>query len=206
MELTVELGCTKYPRASSLLDYWNDNKYALVVLLAEVHRALRGFVSDVTSARPIGNATIHVLGNSHLVWTTEVLGEYWRLLPPTGLFTVWASKTGYFASSRELDFDIVPNRLPAYFPESDIAVAVESSVYGDFLTVAELSPSEPRLLGVEVALIGQGLRSGNHSRTWNLDNPIVQVPGRIRVLILAGLHGSDLVSSEMALRLIRHYA
>ncbi|KAF5400079.1 Carboxypeptidase D [Paragonimus heterotremus] len=239
MELTVELGCTKYPRASSLLDYWNDNKYALVVLLAEVHRALRGFVTDVTSARPIGNATIHVLGNSHLVWTTEILGEYWRLLPPTGLFTVWASKTGYFTSSRvvinatelpfvrqtsseqlnftlwpdltsvwsaEIDFDIVPNRLPAYFPESDIAVAVESSVYGDFLTVGELNPSEPRLLGVEVALIGQGVRSGNHSRTWNLDNPIVQVPGRIRVLILAGLHGSDLVSSEMTLRLIRHYA
>ncbi|KAF8561482.1 hypothetical protein P879_08742 [Paragonimus westermani] len=239
MELTVEIGCTKYPRASSLLDYWNDNKYALVVLIAEVHRALRGFVTDVTSAQPIGNATIHVLGNSHLVWTTEVLGEYWRLLPPAGLFTLWASKTGYFTSSwvvinatelpfvrqtsseqlnftlwpdltsawsADLDFDIVPNRLPAYFPESDITVAVESSVYGEFLTVGELNPSEPRLLGVEVALVGQGLRSENHSRTWNLDSPIVQLPGRIRILILAGSHGSDLVSSEMALRLIRHYA
>ncbi|VDQ04113.1 unnamed protein product [Trichobilharzia regenti] len=35
MEITLELGCTKYPWASEISTYWNDNKYSLVSFLSE---------------------------------------------------------------------------------------------------------------------------------------------------------------------------
>lgn len=36
MEITLELGCFKYPVGSKLSTYWNDNKYSLMVFAAEV--------------------------------------------------------------------------------------------------------------------------------------------------------------------------
>lgn len=36
MEITIELGCEKYPDESSLKSYWNDNKGALLVYMTQV--------------------------------------------------------------------------------------------------------------------------------------------------------------------------
>lgn len=60
-----------------------------------MHRALKGFVIDGSSRSTLGNASIHVLGNSHVVYSTIDSGDYWRLLPTEGHITLWASKFGY---------------------------------------------------------------------------------------------------------------
>ncbi|CAH8479046.1 unnamed protein product [Dicrocoelium dendriticum] len=243
MEITLELGCVKYPKADQIVRYWDENKYALLVLISEVHRALRGFVLDAHTHKSIGNASIHVLDNAHVVRTTLDLGEYWRLLPLSGVYHLWASKPGYFASARitinaselpfvrhthseqlnftiwpdltsewspELDFNITKNRLPSYFTEPDVRAAIKASVYGDFITLGQISYSTDHLkadlVGVEIALAPKGLRKPASTALWGSSKPIHKLAGHIRVLLLAGVHGCDYVSTEMALRLLRHYA
>ncbi|CAH8850264.1 unnamed protein product [Trichobilharzia szidati] len=155
MEITLELGCTKYPWASEISTYWNDNKYSLVSFLSEVHRALHGFVLDGSTNSPVGGASIHVEEFNHLVNSTPYFGDYWRLLPPTGIYHVWASKIGYFdsvkyavnasllpyipyTSSEQLNFTLWPedqstlqwsNRLDYDIPMNRLPKFIKESTY-----------------------------------------------------------------------------
>lgn len=36
MEITIELGCTKYPQENDLKSYWDDNKGALLAYITQV--------------------------------------------------------------------------------------------------------------------------------------------------------------------------
>ncbi|KAL4715300.1 hypothetical protein ACJJTC_010870 [Scirpophaga incertulas] len=91
MELTLELGCHKFPPSDDLPTYWEDNREALIEFIEQVHRGVRGFVhSHIGHA--LANATIAVSGNPRAV-RTAALGDYWRLLRP-GSYNVTASKYG----------------------------------------------------------------------------------------------------------------
>jgi len=91
-EITVELGCHKYPNATDLPNYWKDNKKPLLAYIQEVHKGLKGFVFD-TNGKPVSNATISVEGIAHNV-SSYTDGDYWRLLVP-GSYNITALKTGY---------------------------------------------------------------------------------------------------------------
>ncbi|VDQ11524.1 unnamed protein product [Trichobilharzia regenti] len=51
---------------------------------------------------PVGGASINVEGLNHVVNSTPYFGDYWRLLPPTGIFHVWASKIGAYDQVRQM--------------------------------------------------------------------------------------------------------
>lgn len=36
-EITIEVSCCKYPNASTLENYWNDNKVSLIEYMKKVH-------------------------------------------------------------------------------------------------------------------------------------------------------------------------
>lgn len=91
-EITLELGCVKYPLKGDLHEYWNDNKNALLAFMDEVHKGVAGFVRDVNSM-PIPHASISVKDINHAVTTTDD-GDYWRLILP-GTYEITASKAGY---------------------------------------------------------------------------------------------------------------
>ncbi|KAL7986870.1 hypothetical protein Chor_005789 [Crotalus horridus] len=80
-EVTIELGCVKYPRAEELPKYWEKNRRSLLQFIKQVHQGVRGFVLDATDGRGILNATISVASIDHLVSTYKA-GDYWRLLIP----------------------------------------------------------------------------------------------------------------------------
>lgn len=58
-EITVELGCDKYPPAADLKKEWDRNRAALIGFIWKVHNGIVGLVRD-TAGRPISGALIRV--------------------------------------------------------------------------------------------------------------------------------------------------
>ncbi|KAI0239944.1 Carboxypeptidase E [Lamellibrachia satsuma] len=83
-EVTLELGCDKFPDQSELPRYWDDNKDALLTYMWQTHIGIKGVVTN-EQGHPIPNAVIHVKNITsnkdikHDV-TSAHGGDYWRLL------------------------------------------------------------------------------------------------------------------------------
>ncbi|XP_053313003.1 carboxypeptidase D [Spea bombifrons] len=100
-EVTIELGCVKYPVASELPAYWESNQQSLISFIKQVHKGIKGFVLDATDGSSILNATISVADIDHTV-TSDKAGDYWRLLVP-GQYRVTASARGYMPVTKTVN-------------------------------------------------------------------------------------------------------
>ncbi|XP_074526302.1 adipocyte enhancer-binding protein 1 [Halichoeres trimaculatus] len=92
LELSVFLGCDKFPHESELAHEWEKNREAMLTFMEQVHRGIRGIVKD-QQGNPIGNASVSVEGVDHDV-TTAPTGDFWRLLNP-GEYRVTARAEGF---------------------------------------------------------------------------------------------------------------
>ncbi|XP_057674693.1 adipocyte enhancer-binding protein 1 [Corythoichthys intestinalis] len=97
MEISVFLGCDKFPHESELPMEWENNREALLSFIEQVHRGIKGMVKD-TEGNALANATISVEGIRHDVITASG-GDYWRLLNP-GEYRVTAKADGYTPQTR----------------------------------------------------------------------------------------------------------
>ncbi|XP_014388935.1 PREDICTED: carboxypeptidase Z [Myotis brandtii] len=104
-EITVELGCVKFPPEEALYGLWQHNKEPLLHFMEMVHRGIKGVVMD-KFGKPVKNARISVKGIRHDI-TTAPDGDYWRLLPP-GTHIVIAQAPGY---SKVIKRVTIPTRL-----------------------------------------------------------------------------------------------
>ncbi|XP_055606268.1 carboxypeptidase D-like [Uranotaenia lowii] len=95
-EITLELSCCKYPRASELPKEWHKNKRSLIEYIKLAHVGVKGLVTD-TNGLPIKDADIIVDGINQNIRTTP-LGEYWRLLVP-GNYKIRVEAVGYYPSN-----------------------------------------------------------------------------------------------------------
>merc|ERR1711993_187122 len=102
MEVTLELSCCKFPPATELPQFWDDNRNAILQFLGEAHRGVKGFVKD-ERATPIEGASMKVKGRDVGFQTTKE-GEFWRILLP-GIYTMEVFAEGY--QPREVQFAIV---------------------------------------------------------------------------------------------------
>ncbi|XP_077997405.1 carboxypeptidase D-like [Glandiceps talaboti] len=93
MEITLELSHCKYPNASTLPTFWNDNKVSLLEYLKQVHRGVKGQVLDEND-NPVAGATVHVK-DRYIGFKTTINGYFFRILMPG-------------------DYVIVVSRLPHY--------------------------------------------------------------------------------------------
>lgn len=91
-EITVELGCDKFPAEEELYIGWEENQEALLTFMESVHRGIKGVVRDA-DGNSIKGARVSVRGIRHDITTAE-RGDYWRLLTP-GIHIVTASAPGY---------------------------------------------------------------------------------------------------------------
>ncbi|KAM4038042.1 adipocyte enhancer-binding protein 1 [Anomaloglossus baeobatrachus] len=97
MELSIYLGCDKFPHESELAEEWENNKESLLTFMEQVHRGIKGIVTD-RHGEPIANATISVAEIQHDV-KTESGGDYWRILNP-GEYRVTARAEGFTQSTK----------------------------------------------------------------------------------------------------------
>lgn len=102
-EITVEVGCCKFPPEDTLQGFWNDNKQSLLEYLKLVHTGLNGFVKDKVSGNGIEGAEINVLDRNHNVRSAKD-GDYWRLLVP-GEYKVKVSKRGYIPVTKTIQIN-----------------------------------------------------------------------------------------------------
>jgi len=96
-EVTIELSNTKNPAASTLPDFWDYNKLALIRYLQKAMTGIHGLVKNA-SGTPL-QATIEIVGydlaiDQSYVYTDPALGDYYRMLLP-GTYTIRASSYGY---------------------------------------------------------------------------------------------------------------
>ncbi|XP_034025763.1 inactive carboxypeptidase-like protein X2 isoform X2 [Thalassophryne amazonica] len=92
LELSIFLGCDKFPHESELAHEWEKNREAMLIFMEQVNRGIRGIVKD-QQGNPIANATVSVEGVNHDV-TTAPTGDYWRLLNP-GEYRVTVRAEGF---------------------------------------------------------------------------------------------------------------
>uniref|UniRef100_A0A3B4VRZ7 AE binding protein 1a n=1 Tax=Seriola dumerili TaxID=41447 RepID=A0A3B4VRZ7_SERDU len=103
-ELSIFLGCDKFPHESELPLEWENNRESLLSFIEQVNRGIKGVVRDV-EGNPLPNATVTVEGIRHDILTSErptlvaVGGDYWRLLNP-GEYRVSAKADGYTPQTR----------------------------------------------------------------------------------------------------------
>ncbi|CBY43831.1 unnamed protein product [Oikopleura dioica] len=99
-EITLELGCDKFPKEETLPQYWQENKNALLNFMSKVHCGIHGLVIDAQTGAPASGAVVVVKGNSHGITVTKN-GEYFRLLAP-GDYEIGVSLDSNFADDQEL--------------------------------------------------------------------------------------------------------
>lgn len=58
-EITLELGCDKFPPAERLAEEWDNNREALIKFIQQSHMGIKGVVMDV-QGRPVESALIRV--------------------------------------------------------------------------------------------------------------------------------------------------
>ncbi|XP_067138269.1 carboxypeptidase E-like isoform X2 [Centruroides vittatus] len=132
-EITLELGCNKYPPASELEKEWFNNKDALINFIWQSHIGVKGIVKDAETDQPLTGVyikTVNITDDKHRLIdhdvTTVTNGEYWRLLTP-GKYEITALAPGYKADTKtvvvtnpphqeaiRLDFTLEPESLENY--------------------------------------------------------------------------------------------
>ncbi|XP_072548111.1 carboxypeptidase D [Salminus brasiliensis] len=133
-EVTIELGCVKYPQAKDLPRYWEQNHRSLLQFIHQVHRGVKGLVTDKKDGTGIPNATISVEGINHPI-TTNKAGDYWRLLVP-GKYHLTVSAQGYtsvdtYATVPEDGVEVVDFKLTRIRSDGSRQMAKGSSAHVD---------------------------------------------------------------------------
>jgi len=121
MEITLELSCCKYPSRAELPDFWLQNKNALLAYLNEVHRGVRGIVTDMNGIS-IGGATLKIKGRK-IPFKSSTRGEFWRILLP-GNYVIQVTANGY--QFYEQNFQVQDGQI-TYL---DIKLTPQNSVSG----------------------------------------------------------------------------
>jgi hypothetical protein len=99
MDLTIEIGETKWPAASSLDTYWSQNQESMLSLLEYVQIGVYGTVTN-TSGDPLA-ANIHITNTGSDVQTDPEVGDFHRMLLP-GNYTLTVSADGYQAATADV--------------------------------------------------------------------------------------------------------
>ena len=217
-ELTLELGCTKYPEHSKLQQYWQENKEPLLKFLEAVHSGVKGFIVD-KAGQPVANASVSVAGIDHEVVGTEA-GEYWRLLAP-GTYTLTVEAPGFNPLSRDvavnnmepepalLNFTLSPDDSEVWSSARDFGLA--KNLAADYLenddlkaALADLENAYPTVVEALINEADWQIAVPGLRLALDPDNVLADPLPKVKVLLLGGLYGAQPLGRELLVRLARH--
>ncbi|XP_077290572.1 carboxypeptidase E-like isoform X2 [Arctopsyche grandis] len=147
-ELTLELGCNKYPDESRLVVEWERNRDALIGFIWKVHSGIMGMIRD-PEGRGISGAVIRVRNITDTWRHTDIqhdvtsvhAGDYYRLLT-AGTYEIIVHKEGFMPQTKRVrvrnqpyktatraDFTLRPLVFPK--PEDDYFGSMAKNVIPD---------------------------------------------------------------------------
>jgi len=161
-ELTLEVSNTKWPPASQLPDFWDDNLESMLAYLERSTEGLRGLVTDAESGLPV-DARIYVDASPQATHTDRDAGDYHRMVLP-GSYALTVSADGYqtqvipgvqIASGAATRVDIEMLQLPPDLQPN--TSRVEDGPSGD----GSLQPGEVVDLAVTLQNLGKAANDVN---------------------------------------------
>ena len=212
-ELTLELGCRKFPYESDVKNFWNQNKRSLIAFMEEVHKGIKGFVYD-TNGKPVSNATIRVEGIAHDVHSVAD-GDYWRLLLP-GTYRITAFKVGYGSHSQtvtitdglatELNFTLESGYLEwsqKYDFDNQLNLAADKYLNNKELheTLQKFAIDNKNIVKIFSNRAPNRERVLHFVMISEFESDIKDKPN---IVLIGGIHGDQPIGREILIRLIRH--
>ncbi|XP_050440945.1 carboxypeptidase D isoform X3 [Adelges cooleyi] len=218
-ELTLELGCTKFPFARDLRSYWTANREPLIAFAEQVHRGVKGFVLN-EKGEGVPNAEISVAGIDHNV-RTATDGDYWRLLT-AGNYDISVTAYGFKRQTRSvyvantttpawLNFTLAKENLAVWSRTNDFNldsnVEKMESYKNKELFLSEFADLENRVSSVAQLVVKPNSESTEDSVVQFKVTKDVGSPDehKFKVAILGGLYVNEPATREILLNLARHY-
>lgn len=222
-EITLEIGCYKYPPRSQLTTFWDENRAALTAYLERVHQGIKGFVMN-QEGNPLTNATIQVQGIRHQIKVGQQ-GDYFRLLL-AGTYNVTALYPGFDAKTLEIsvphslkdpetgaysakvvNFTLSPDTSGDWSQSRDFSIA--ENLKAEYLTNSRLEESIANMENdfyetVEVFM---------NEAEWSSVISVLVIKDKstddkdedkVNVALFGGVYGSQPVGRELLIRLARH--
>lgn len=97
IDVTLEVSNTKWPSASTLVGFWDDNRESMMHYCKTARYGVNGIVTGSDTGLPL-DATITVVGNSMEVHTDPANGDYYKLLD-TGTYDITFEAYGYITQT-----------------------------------------------------------------------------------------------------------
>uniref|UniRef100_A0A7G3A8P8 Putative carboxypeptidase d n=1 Tax=Lutzomyia longipalpis TaxID=7200 RepID=A0A7G3A8P8_LUTLO len=224
-DVTLELSCCKFPKASKLPSEWAKNKRSLLEYMKLVHMGVKGLVKD-TNGYPIKNAEILVQGYEQKPIKATERGEYWRLLKP-GLHHIQAVAFGYEPSAVQevlvtndsatrVDFNLNPSDNVEGAYRHTVTIRENTNKNGFLLDaefkhhsyqdmvalLQELNSTYPNI--TNLYSIGKSVQGRD---LWVLEitqHPGVHTPGIPEFKYIANMHGNEVIGRELLLLLAQY--
>ncbi|XP_063896391.1 carboxypeptidase D [Helicoverpa armigera] len=214
MEITLELGCYKFPPASDLPSYWEDNKEALLKFIEQVHTGVNGFVHSHIG-HPLVNASIKVHGVMHGVRTAQY-GDYWRLLEP-GTYNITAMKHGYESITEQvtvpekgsvsMNFTLMADDPQHWSSAYDFRVLdniINTRYHTRLEMYSALSELENRFPNIAEFRAGDSMLTSTFHQLKMTDEVGSPEETKFHIAICSSFYGSQPLGQEMLLNFARH--
>lgn len=99
-ELTLELGCFKFPLAAELPKLWLANREPLIRYIEQAHRGVHGYIKS-SIGTPLVGAIVSLSDDQHMTYS-HANGEYWVLALP-GRYNISVEANGFAEHMEEVE-------------------------------------------------------------------------------------------------------
>ncbi len=97
IDTTIEVSNTKWPSASTLVTFWNENREGMMHYVKAARYGINGVVTAGDTGNPL-EATVTITGNDKAVTTDGEHGDYYKLLD-SGTYQLTFSAPGYITQT-----------------------------------------------------------------------------------------------------------